>query len=289
MNVYEIITDRIVALLEGGVVPWRKPWTDGHHQPRNLVSKKLYRGVNVLVLSHSGHSSPWWLTFKQAKELGGYVRRGQKGSPVIFWKWLDRKDETDNGEQETRRVPLLRYYTVFNVEQCGGLSDKVPEVEAVKVFEPIAAAEGLVRWMPSPPRIQHVEPRAYYRPADDLVNLPRRELFASPEDFYCTLFHELSHATGHPTRLNRQGVTELAAFGSHTYTREELVAECGAAFLAAEVGIESTLESSAAYIGGWLKKIKEDKRLVVLAAAQAQKAADYVLGRLKEDAEEVSA
>lgn len=285
-NVYELITSRIISLLQQGTIPWRKPWRGGE-PPKNLISNKPYRGINVFVLNAAGYNSPWWLTYKQARTLGGHVKRGEKGSPVIFWSWLEKRDEEGNIIPREKRIPLVRYYTVFNTDQCGGLEGKVPEAEVSKVFYPIVLAEQVAKRMPNPPAIVHREPRAYYRPSDDLINMPIKELFSSPEEYYDTLFHELSHSTGHPSRLDRSGITELAAFGSHSYSREELVAEIGAAFLCGHCGLEnSTLENSVAYIQGWLSKLREDSRMVVIAAQQAQKAADYILAKHENTDEE---
>jgi antirestriction protein ArdC len=277
-NVYEVITNRIISLLEQGTVPWKKPWRG--EPPKNMVSGKPYRGINVFVLASAGFSSPFWLTYKQARTIGGYVKRGEKGCPVVSWSWLERRDDEGNVIPTEKRIPLVRYYTVFNVQQCSNLDGKVPAPEETKVFYPIVLAEQVVKRMPNPPTIIHREPRAYYRPADDLINMPIKELFSSPEEYYCTLFHELSHATGHRSRMDRAGITELSSFGSGQYSREELVAEIGAAFLCGQCGLEnSTLDNSAAYIQGWLARLKEDSRMIVIAAQQAQKAADYILAK----------
>ncbi len=273
---YDVITDRIVAQLEAGTVPWRKPWNGQAGMPKNLVSGKEYRGINVFLLHCLGYESPYFLTFRQAKKLGGHVRKGEKGCPVVFWKWLDR--ETDD-EPTTRRVPLLRYYTVFNVAQCEGVEAPtidVPERE----HEPLQAAEAMVGAMPTPPGIVRGYVSAAYSPRTDIVRMPKPGRFESDKAYYGTLFHELTHSTGHPSRLNRKGVTETVEFGSRTYSQEELVAEMGAAFLCGETGIlDIQIDQTAAYIDGWLRSLRNDRKLVVTAAAQAQKAADYILDR----------
>ncbi len=278
MNVYEVITDQIIDRLErDGVVPWHQPWST--ERPKNLVSKKEYRGINVFLLGAGRYSNPYWLTFKQAKQLGGHVKKGEKSTPVVFWKWLERERENpDSGEVETVSTPLLRYYRVFNVEQCEGLS--VPALENARDFHPIEEAERVVQEMPQCPIIQHETAQAFYRPSADVVNMPPAELFTSDEEYYSTLFHELTHATGHESRLNRLATDKLAAFGSRSYSQEELVAEMGAAFLCGHCGIvERIIDNSAAYVQGWLRRLRNDKRLVVFAAAQAQKAADFILNR----------
>lgn len=279
MKAYEIITNRIIERLEEGTVPWHQPWST--EMPKNLVSKREYRGINVFLLGSTSYANPYWLTYKQAKRLGGHVRKGERSTPVVFWRWLEREQEnSDTGEKETKNVPLLRYYNVFNIEQCEGIpEDKIPAQENSREFAPIDTAEKTVQDMPQRPIIRHRGSQAFYRPSADVVNMPPAELFQSSEEYYSTLLHELTHATGHESRLGRLDTDKLAAFGSKGYSQEELVAEMGAAFLCGHCQIENkTIDNSAAYIQGWLRKLKNDKRLVVFAAAQAQKAADFILG-----------
>jgi antirestriction protein ArdC len=281
-DVYAIITERVIALLQQGVVPWQKPWHGGEKMPRNLVSKKEYRGVNVFLLHAISYESPFWLTYKQSHELGGNVRRGEKACPVVFWKWLD-VDDMASGER--KRVPFLRYYSVFNVAQCDGIEAHLPKSEEPKRdHNPIETAEAVVSVMPRRPEIKHGLDRAFYSPSGDFVGMPSPERFRSGEEYYSVLFHELTHATGHESRLSRKGVSasdgEWSAFGSTPYAKEELVAEMGAAFLCGHAGIvERILENSAAYVQGWLNRLKDDPKLVVQAAAQAQKAADFILNK----------
>jgi len=279
--VYQVITDRIIGLLEQGTVPWQKPWTtsEGDAFPRNLVSRKPYRGVNTFLLHAMSYGSPYWLTFKQAQALGGNVRKGEKAAPVVFWRWLDTDEKDATGK--AKRVPMLRYYSVFNVAQCDGIAAPVTEHNG-RTHNPIDEAERIVAGMPKRPAIQLGGNRACYSPAFDRVSMPEPETFASGQAYYSVLFHELTHSTGHESRLARKGIAgtdgEWSAFGSTPYAREELVAEMGAAFLAGHAGIvERTLDNSAAYIAGWLERLKDDNKLVVMAAAQAQKAADYIL------------
>lgn len=277
-DVYQLITDRIIELLEQGTVPWHKPWRSAEYAPQNLLSRKPYRGINAFLLGCLGYEEPFWLTFKQAKQLGGSVRKGEKSTPVVFWKWLEKRDgETD----EVERLPLLKHYRVFHVSQCDLPDGKVPVIEPSEEteFVPIEACERVVSEMPNAPTIEVGGGRACYQPGEDRVRMPKREAFARVEDYYATLFHELVHATGHTSRLNREGIRELSRFGSKNYSQEELVAEVGAAFLCGHCGIAiATIENTASYIDGWLKKLRRDKKLVVQAAAQAQKAADHVLG-----------
>ncbi len=287
MDVYQIVTDKIVGMLEAGVVPWRRPWTSGG-LPRNLVTKKPYRGINHFLLSASKYVSPFWLTLKQANELGGSVRKGEQSTVIVFWK-IDQKttgqEESgidDAGTEETQRRFLLRYYRVFNIEQCElpqAALDKLPKIETHE-HDPIDAAESIIANMPQRPEIEHTGSKAFYSSQTDRVTMPPRELFTTAEEFYGTLFHEICHSTGHPKRLARETITEAAPFGSASYSREELCAEMGAAYLCAEAGISTSLiENQAAYISGWLSKVRGDRKLLVYAAAQAQKAADFILDR----------
>lgn len=269
MNVYEIVTEKVLESLNKGVIPWRKTWASG--SPKNLVSGREYRGINAFLLGVLPYSSPYFATFNQIKAAGGFVRKGEKGSPIVFWKVYD--DE----EQDERRF-VLRYFTVFNVEQCEGIV--APEPARGKAGDPIAACEAILSGYANGPTIQHWEPSAYYAPSSDTINMPRRELFEGPEAYYATMFHEMTHSTGHRSRLARPAVTDPERFGSHAYSKEELCAEMGASFLCAEAGIsQATFENSIGYLSHWLRRLRDDKKLVVLAAAEAGKAADRILGR----------
>lgn len=288
MNVYEIVNSRILELLESGTVPWRKTWNVGSSMPVNICSKKEYRGVNVFLLACMPYSSPYWMTFKQCQEKGGHIIKGQKSTPVIFWKWLDRKEtETTDTDAVSGKIPMLRFYNVFNMEQTEGIEPPVTTV-TVNTFTPIERAEQIIAGMPLRPEIKHGGNRASYSPMLDYVKLPVRSSFELPEEYYSTCFHELSHATGHESRVGRKGVTETSYFGSHEYSKEELVAEMGAAFLCGHANIENTLENSAAYLAGWLKALKNDKTLLIHAAALAQKASDFILNVQPDVTEELS-
>lgn len=272
-DAYQVITDRIVELLEQGTVPWHKPWQGGG-EAKNLVSKRPYRGINRFLLNMASYASPFWLTFNQAQKLGGHVKKGEKSTPVVFWKWLE-KENPETGEVERR--PCLRYYRVFNLEQTEGLEHPASEEAEPTIFTPIERCEQLLAGMKDKPFIQHEQQAAWYSPSRDLINLPKPESFESPEEFYSTLYHEAGHWTGAKHRLNRPTLTDMAPFGSTNYSKEELVAEMTAAMLCAVTGIENkTIDNSAAYLQGWLDRLKKDRRLVVTAAAQAQRAADYV-------------
>jgi antirestriction protein ArdC len=286
MNVYEIVTEKIINLLEQGVVPWRKPWTSTG-MPRNLVSKRPYRGINYFLLSASKYVSPFWLTFHQANELGGHVRKGEESTIVIFWKVEDSDEkaedlDTKETEEKTHRRFLLRYYRVFNLEQCElpqAVLDRLPKIETHQ-HDPIEAVEKIIAGMPNPPEIVRVGSKAFYSPATDRITLPPRELFISAEEEAATETHEIVHSSGSEKRLAREGLCEAAPFGSPVYSFEEMVAEMGAAYLCAEAGISNAvIRNQAAYVSGWLNRLRADRKLIVQAAAQAQKAADYVLNR----------
>ena len=287
MDVYAIVTEKIINLLEHGVIPWRRPWTSTG-LPRNLVSKKPYRGINYFLLSASKYVSPLWLTMRQANQLGGHIRKGEESTIVIFWKVEDRKqrcedlDPNDVDEKKPRRF-LLKYFRVFNLEQCElpqSVVDKLPQIET-REHVAIDACSEIIGCMPNAPEIEHGGSRAFYSSVTDHVTLPRAELFTSAEEYYATAFHELIHSTGHSKRLARESILEAAPFGSPVYSREELVGELGAAYLCAEAGISpAVVDNQAAYLAGWLRKLHDDRRLIIHAAAQAQRAADYVLGKL---------
>ena len=242
MDVYRIITERIVSQLETGTVPWHRPWKSGGAggAPRNLESGRAYRGVNVFMLSSLGYSSPWFLTYRQAQERGGHVRQSEHGAPVVFWTWRDKR--STEGTEETERYAVLRYYTVFHVSQCDGIAAPAVPTTAADVA-PIESAERIVAGMPDAPGIMHGGEIACYSPALDAVRMPPRATFDAPECYYSTLFHELTHSTGHARRLNRATLADACVFGSTNYSKEELVAEMGAAYLCAIAGIEKDRKS----------------------------------------------
>jgi len=273
-QVYFQIAERIIGLLEKGIIPWRKPWKTQSGLPRNLVTQKPYRGINIFLLHAMSYESPLWLTYRQALSLSGNVRKGEKATPVVFWKQLEIADQKTG---EPGKIPLLRYYHVFNLAQCENLKN-LPAPPVATPFSPPSKPDEIVAFMPKRPEIKHGLRKAYYSPAEDIVAMPDRALFETEAGYYATLFHELVHSTGHASRLNRATLTKSSGFGSDPYCKEELVAEMGATFLCAHSGIENAIiENSAAYIQNWLAQLKDDKTLMVQAAAQAQKAADFIL------------
>jgi antirestriction protein ArdC len=291
MNVYEIVNLKIMEMLEQGTVPWRKPWRNAEtNMPKNLVSGKEYKGVNTFLLGCQSYGSPWWLSFKQCQEKGGHVRKGERSSLVVYWKWLDRKsgegaEDADGNGASNGKIPLLRYYNVFNLEQTEGIPEP-PKQETNNIFTPIEKAQAIIDKMPLRPEIRHGGSRAAYSPMLDYIKMPEKHTFNSSEEYFSTCYHELSHSTGHEKRLNRKSLTEITGFGDHSYQKEELTAEMSAAFLCAYADIEQvTLGNSAAYIAGWLKALKNDKTMLVFAASQGQKAADYILNKQEDHIE----
>lgn len=298
-DIYQEVTDTIVAALElmqqdpKALAPWRKPWKGGAARgsgfPRNGATGREYNGLNVILLwataNARGYSSDCWYTFKQATEKGGKVRKGEKATLVTFWKQLRirEKDET-TGETQNKRIPLLRYFYVFNADQIDGLPTPPPPaprpiLERLEEVEAFVAATG-ARW-------REVEQnRAYYAPGADEIVMPTLPQFESKEAFYSTLLHELTHWSGHSSRLNRDF---SGRFGSEAYAREELVAEIGAAFLCARLDIEGSLQHPQ-YIANWLEVLKNDKKAIFGAASHARQATEFLTGTApttdEEEAEE---
>jgi antirestriction protein ArdC len=277
-SVYEIVTEKIIKQLESGVAPWRKPWTC--QTPANLLTQKEYRGLNVFTLASQGFPSRFWLTFNQATKLGGRIRKGEKSSPVIFWNIGDEQETTaQDGAKETSRPFLLRYYSVFNLSQAEGIDIPASLLQETRTNDPIETCEQIVTNMPVPPAFEQSD-KAWYSPSNDVVGMPPRGLFHSSEEYYATEFHELAHSTGHAKRLHRENFDNPVSFGSESYSKEELIAEMTAAMLCGIAGIEQRiLENSAAYLKTWMARLKSDSRLLVSAASQAQKAADFIQGK----------
>ena len=281
-DLYARVTKQMIDLLEKGTVPWRSPILgrgNGGH-PKNLNSGKPYRGVNIFLLAFTayaqGYESRYWLTYQQALGRGGHVKKGEHGTPVIFWKPLE-KVEPKTGVKKTAFV--LRSYVVFNADQCEGIEKPDGVAFTPLPFTPVEAAEQVAKGYLDGPVIDHGGGMAYYRPVEDKVRLPETQRFASSEEYYSTLFHELSHSTGHSKRLDRKLDSQLQPFGSPDYSKEELVAEMSAAFLCAETGIApAVIDNQAAYLFGWLGRLKQDSKLIVHAAGAAQRSADWIRG-----------
>lgn len=276
-DIYEAITDRIIAELEKGNIPWEKPWVGrGGKLAISYATGKPYSLLNQMILDKPGE----YLTFKQIQAAGGRVKKGEKARMVVFWKWLKVKDEDDETEKE---IPFLKYFNVFHLDQCEGIEGKHIKGEPLPAspadIDDAAQAIADDYLQRSGVTLQHSEgDRAFYSPSTDSVTLPKRIQFASTSEFYSTMFHELTHSTGHAKRLDR--LSKVACFGSEEYSKEELVAEIGAATLVNHVGLEtaSSFRNTAAYVQNWLKVLRNDKRMIVSAAGKAEKAVKLILG-----------
>jgi antirestriction protein ArdC len=284
-DIAQEITDAIVTALEAGTSPWQRPWKElgtagrGQAMPHNAKTGKSYRGANVPFLmiqqQGRGYMSAGWLTFKQAKELGGSVRKGEKGTGVVFWKFSKFEDkDNDTGETTTKRVPFMRHYTVFNVDQC----EDLPEYVTNPTGEQPEPIPDLAQWVRDTLScgLQHGGDRAFYAPGPDMIRLPQRSQFKTEEGYNGTLLHEATHCTGSKSRLDR---LTGAPFGSPEYAKEELVAEIGASMLCATLGLDYQVDHHASYVQSWLKALKGDKKFIFSAASKAQKALDFILER----------
>lgn len=280
LDVYNEVTSRIINTLEAGVIPWRKPWTGGNCGCISYSTGKPYSLLNHLLL---GGVSGEYATFKQIQQQGGHVRRGEKAHMVVFWKPYETVDD-ETGEVEKHFY--LRYYSVFNLLQCENINPRwAVSVTPASNLQPDEAAEAVITDYISRNGVHLTvtqSDRAFYQPSTDEVVVPELSQYQKVEQYYSTLFHEMIHSTGHPSRLNR--ISDVAAFGSHEYSREELCAELGAAFLVNSVGLETeaSFTNSVGYVQGWLQALKNDKRLVVSAAGAAEKALSLIINRKEE-------
>ncbi|MBB4632535.1 ArdC family protein [Sphingosinicella soli] len=283
-DLYEDVTRRIIAQLEAGRVPWVRPWEAGGVAPglpRNALTGRPYSGINVLILwsavAENGWPSQAWLTFRQALAAGGSVRKGARGTCVVYADRFTPEAEAEKAQargEEAKTIAFLKRFTVFNVEQCEGLrADLAPDPAPLADDEIVPHAEVVIAASGIDVRIGGS--RAFYAPGEDFVQLPPRHAFRECVNFYSVALHELTHATGHKTRLDRQ---ILNSFGSKDYAREELVAEMGSAFLCAALGIAPTVRH-ADYLGAWLDVLRADNRAIFRAASAASKAADWLLAR----------
>lgn len=274
-DVYEMVTDRIIEQLEQGVIPWEKPWGGVIDGAYNRISKKPYSLLNQMLLQHSGE----YATFKQWSELGGHIRKGEKAEIVVFWKLQPYEEENADGEKIIKQIPLLRYYNVFHVSQVDGIEPKELDLNE---FEPIEEAERIKTEYMTREHLKILEKltdKAFYSPTFDYIQIPCKEQYQNVEEFYSTLFHEMVHSTGYKTRLDREDVKDCMYFGSENYSKEELTAELGSAFLVNLLGIETknSFRNSSAYIQGWLGRLRGDKKFIVSASSKAEKAVKYIL------------
>jgi antirestriction protein ArdC len=279
-DLYGEVTDRIVAKLESGVMPWVKGWNAGTSIPMNATTNRPYSGINVLLYwlaAEEGYSAPRFLTFKQAKDCGGTVRLGEKHKfNVVFYKQLEVPKPGAESDDETRKIPFMRHTAVFNVDQCDNLPDSIrvgPNAGRVNPDNREALADDFIRATGAD--FREGAGRPCYVPSRDFITVPAWSDFHSLPEYYAAAFHELVHWTGHKSRLDRDLKTR---FDKQAYAAEELVAELGAAFLCAEFGFDNAHDNQAAYLAGWLELLKSDKRAIFTAASKAQKAADYMRG-----------
>ena len=289
IDVYLMVTDLIIERLEQGVIPWQQPWNN-YGPATNYMSMKPYLGINQLIL-YGLHSKPFYLTYKQVSGLGGRVRKGAKSIPIVYWNFIFRHAKTRRKikpddissypPEAIVKTAFLKYYRVFNIDDILQIDFDIPSLKANEKNNPIEQCEVIISNMKDKPTFQHRENQPYYHPVKDYINIPPMGLFKTTVMYYSVLFHELIHSTGHKNRLNRFGNNEISKFNSSSYSKEELVAEIGAAFLNNQTGIlnRQTLTDSTAYIQGWLNKLRSNKKFIIEASAKAQKAVDYIMNK----------
>lgn len=275
MTVYEMVTERIIAELEKGKIPWQKPWT-GTAKAWSRSTGKAYSFINQLMLAPGEYA-----TFKQIQEAGGKVKKGEKASIVVFWKMHIVKETSETGEKIEKTVPLLRYYSVFNINQCEGIEQKYHTEDIGLDYEPIEECENVLNdyLERSGVRFENVKgDKAFYSPLGDFIRLPEIEQFESMEEYYGVAFHEAAHSTGHHKRLNR--IKKMAPFGSQDYSKEELVAELTSSAILNTLGVETsgTFKNNAAYIQSWIRALRNDTRMIVQASSKADKAYNMIMG-----------
>ena len=294
---YEEITQAILQKLASGTAPWRKPWESQSAmlgEAKNLTTQKPYNGVNAILTAMQGYESPYWLTEKQANQLGGKLKDGQFATRICHFQPYSRKGKAitnpTTGEAESTGTwgGYLKTFAVYNVDQFENLPERInPSIlypnrskAQLTPIQKIEECEKIMKGFTGAPKVTYHLSRACYFPQIDVINMPKPELFAKATDYYATLWHEFGHSTGHPSRLSRKTLMDYNPFGSSNYSKEELVAEMTSAFLCAHAGIDgATLDSSASYIAGWLKVLRNDPKMIVSAASQAQKAANFILGK----------
>lgn len=279
INVYELVTNRIIEQLENNIVPWEKPWSGTLDGAFNRVSKKPYSILNQMLLKYDGE----YASFKQWKDLGGHIRKGEKSEIVVFWKMYPIKEKQDDGTEIIKTIPLLKYINVFHISQVDGVEPLKQKV--THDIEPIDKAEKILNdyWNRENITIEHVKgDKAFYSPMFDKIQLPLFEQFKQSEEYYSTAFHESIHSTMKTSRCNRQEDRKgkVVSFGSEEYSKEELVSEVGSAQLINIVGVETTksFRNSTAYIQSWLKVLRNDNKFIVSASSKAEKAVNYILG-----------
>lgn len=281
-NVYQIVTDRIVEQMEKGIVPWRQPWVGGSAMAISYESRKAYSMLNQLLLGKPGE----WLTWNQIQKKEGRVKKGAKSSLCVFYQFVEKEElNPETGKMEEQKYPILKWYKVFHIDDTEGIESKIVPVVPNEGIQPIDAAEQtILAYLEQEPELKFINDvqsgSAYYSPSKDEVVVPNLTQYEIPEEYYSTAFHEFTHSTMHEKRCNRKDENKDSHFGNTEYSREELVAELGAAMLCNRIGIESerAFKNSAAYIQSWMKALKNDNKMIVWAAARAEKAVKYILG-----------
>lgn len=278
VNVYELVTNRIIEQLENGVIPWEKPWSGTLEGAFNRISKKPYSLLNQMLLLHDGE----YATFNQWINLGGKIRKGEKSEIVVFWKIQPIEEIKEDGEKIIKQIPLLRYYNVFHISQVDGVKE-LDKKELNNDIEPIEHAENVINDYKTREHLQIIETlsnKAFYSPTMDYVQVPQKEQYKNINEYYSTLFHELIHSTMHKSRLNRVSEQKgLAHFGNEEYSKEELIAEIGSTTILSLLGIETTktFKNSTAYIQSWLRVLRNDNKFIVSASSKSEKAVKYIM------------
>lgn len=287
LNIYQVVTQKIIEQLEMGTIPWQKPWFSVSGGAYNALSGHVYSMLNQLLLPHPGE----WASYNQWLKVGGQVRQVEKSSIVVFWKWPDSAKDADTDDDDASEItyskmrrPILKYYHVFHVSQVEGVEPLIPAETANNHIEPIKKAEDLLMHFIAREEIRletDFGDKACYIPATDTIVLPNKQQFRNAESLYNTAFHECLHASGAEKRLNRKGLRD-PKFGTETYSKEELIAELGSASIMHMLGIETEycFQNSASYIQNWLKILKNDLRCVISASGQAEKAVRYIIGEM---------
>ena len=285
---YKIVTDVILKRLEQGDIPWKKPWRADTELPRNMFNHNPYSGINIWLLLAQGYDNPYWASYKQISEKGGFIKKGEKATPVVFWKKYQKLEENSDGEEVEKTFFTLRYWPVFNYSQTTGLKfADIKEIEPQPMLDPtltIERAKNVISGFKDKPLIEHGKGLACYFSEKDLVFMPSKESFFSIEEYYATLFHELSHSTGHVSRLGRKLGSKKS---SMDYAFEELIAEFSASYLCgiSNIMTSKSIDNHAAYIKSWHKRLSENPKYIVQACSKGMKSANYILGIKEKDYE----
>jgi len=273
-KVTDILVAKAIEQLDNGIAPWQRPWS-ADSWPHNATTEKAYHGSNVFLLNLRGYAHGAWLTFNQAKARGAMVRKGEHATPIVFWKFLDKVSVLPDGSEKHESIPMLRYFSVFNVEQLAETGDIKTESKATDIPH-VDSADAILSGYTDGPTLHHDQSaRAFYSPDDDSVHMAARENHVSVSAYYSTLFHELVHSTGHASRLDR--ISKRAASGNGDYSREELVAEMGAVMLCSIAEVTPNIDNSATYLASWARKLRDDSSLFITASGNAQKAVDRII------------